>query len=84
MSKQSEQTEAPVHPDGSLRLTPNQRLAVRAHWQKNRVVWGVVVQDYFSGSEWMLKHGGLTESNFVFRADGDGHSRLVKRKDIVG
>jgi hypothetical protein len=65
------------------KLTPNTRLAVRAYWQKGGIVWGHVMEDFTTGSDWMLEHGGLTESNFLFKPDNDGHSRLVKVADIV-
>jgi hypothetical protein len=64
-------------------LTPNTRLAVRAYWRKWEAVWGHVRENYETGSEWMLKHGGLTPENFLFQPDNDGHSRLVKIADII-
>lgn len=66
-------------------LTPNTRLAVRAYWTrpKGEIKWGHVISNFATGSAWMLEHGGLKESNFLFKADGDGHSRLVKVTDII-
>lgn len=62
----------------------NERIAVRAHWDKYKVKWGHVIQDYYSpDADWMKKYGGLTPKNFVFKPDNDGHSRLVDYTDII-
>ncbi|QDV55158.1 hypothetical protein [Rosistilla oblonga] len=69
-------------------LALNQRIAVKAHWLKGRIVWGTVERTFHSErykgeNDWMKKHGGLKDGTFLFKPDNDGHHRLVQLSDVV-